>query len=625
MTAQQDVKLGLNIAYQATGVYTTAMTMAEQYLFEQAAEYAIVELGLTGTAVAQYANQAAAVALPTSGVVSTISSYLPYIGAGLAIYDAVTGKIHGGDQALLAASAIATAFVPALWPAMAFFAVPMMLSRPDIDNHVYVHNPELEVVHIDEEGNYYLYDTSTQEEKGKIFTDSMNHVDDHGNVGRGSLIKFNPETNKITRGHIGYGINTKPLGGGSNRHGQQLTLEQTKELFTTGQCTITYENYEKSRKSSLSSPRQETGYYSKTETLYLNPETDKEYSARIDAWKTSDKNFDYLKPVRRKDGFIHWHAPDSFNPELKFMGGRGASGMYNVRALQAELYNKVLLPNNLVPPTQWESITVGGIDYLVDPSGAVADAGGMIVGGMDLETGQISSLQSLGRLKYNSHGQIQGGQDNPVMGIVDQMPPADFFTASTVSDIDRQDNIGEQENDEPWPKDPTLWEEEPNEELIDNRIRIGPGMNELVSSELRNRIILGQGFGRQITPYQLLKQTAEQPQEINDMALPPFLQKQISGPGGRPGNIQNRLGRPQLVGGSPLMTSGNRQGPVPGIPGGESPVALGSGGGPGTLQAPGGSGLDALLGGKGRPGGNKSSLETVLGILRQLVNSGQLR
>jgi hypothetical protein len=588
--------------------------MLQQHAFEQALIQA-AEMGLAGTAATQFANQAAA-SVPTSGVAAGLSSYLPYIGAGLAAYNAVTGKIHGGDQALLAAATVATAWNPALWPAMAFFAVPMMLNRPDVDNHVYVHNPELEVVHVDQEGNYYLYDTSTQTEKNKCFVEEMNHADDHGNLGRGSLIKFNPETNKITRGHIGLVHDTKGARGRGTKGTIMLTLEQTRELFASGVVEVPYEKYDKEKK----------GYIQTTEKIYLNPETDEEFNARVVAMKADGTFQKGREPSQRKKGFIRWHSPDSFNPEIKFMGGRGASGMYNVRALQAELYNKVLLPNGLVPPVPWEPITIGDVEYLMDPSGTVATTDGMIVGSTDLETGQVSSIQSRGRLKYNSKGRIRGGQENPIIGMVDQLPPADFFQTPTpptdgVTGLDdpNQPLWPEETTDglapPSWTDDPTLWEEEP-----DDRIRVGPGTNNFTSPGLRNRIILGQGPDRQASPQQALQQTL---QEDKNMALPPFLQRfmqQQQGP---------RTMNPQNMGG---VNAGPGRPGVNVGPGGPQPINTPGPGGPQTMNpqnmggvntGPGGpEQIMSLLGGGPK---NKSSLEAVLSILRQLVNSGQLR
>lgn len=462
---------------------------------------------------------------------TSVGTWLPYIGAGLAAYQAITKGIHGGQQGLAAASFASMPWTgPYGLAAGAFYSIPKMLGRgPNYDEHIHLHEPDLELIHQDEEGNYYLYDNSEQRELLGSGAPFGTHIGKLNSLkyGQGSLIKYNPETNKISVGNLGYYGRFEPNNQNKKCGENHLSLDQTKELFETGQTTFIHKHY----------PRRKN----------------KDQTPRI-----TDKVFDLAD--------IKW---SDFNPENGLgLGGRGSQSFYNMPSLQAQLYNEVLMPGGFAPPPETQSITAGGQQYQTDSSRAVFDSNNRLIGQIN-NSGQIQTFQKeSNRISYGDIDEstsLGNVGTSTLLGNVDNWDQVKqsfpSFSPDAVSQVS-----GEQLSDaKPIPTIPQI-SPEPTPGLPDFLMPTTfPGIstkstqkptqaqpeNELPSFSMPSPLNFNQG--------------------VQNMALPPFLQNRLSSmpgqgiPGGgmtrgNPSDVQG-LARllQQLVGG----TTGTRL-PMPG-------------------------------------------------------------
>ena len=155
MSIKENIDVDAGTAYQGLGAYAAASNIATAQTFE-AGYAAALEMGLEGTAATQYANAAAEGAELARA--STVGKWLPWIGAGLAVYDWASGDITGESTVQLGAT-LATMAVLALGVVTIPAAVSsymMAQGRAHSENYVRIVESSLELVHKDENGNYYL-------------------------------------------------------------------------------------------------------------------------------------------------------------------------------------------------------------------------------------------------------------------------------------------------------------------------------------------------------------------------------------------------------------------------------------------------------------------------------------
>jgi len=167
---------------QGLGAYNTANTVLIQRAFQQGLQEA-AEMGLSGTAATQYANQAAEGA-GLAGA-SSVGEWIPWVGTGLAAYNFAkdpSGRtaFDLGGMAVWAATGNPAAIVVGV--GMGIFSHFMSKHAQkkwakNLKPRVSWRNPELETIHIDNEGNYYLQDTGQNQAR--------------------VLLRYNPGTNKL--------------------------------------------------------------------------------------------------------------------------------------------------------------------------------------------------------------------------------------------------------------------------------------------------------------------------------------------------------------------------------------------------------------------------------------------
>jgi hypothetical protein len=193
--------------YQGLGVYSAYSSMAMEQAFQQGLQ-AAAEMGLTGTAATQYANQAAQNAQMAGA--GSIGSWLPYIGLGLSAYDFLKDPSYEGAWHIANFAGMAFA-----GPAAPIFAVLGALTlgvqyyssqkNKHKKHYIYWHTPVLDVVGQDDNGWTYLYDTNSSltDEGVRFGTDAAYQASyGRGFTGgpkRGFFLRYNPATNELQR------------------------------------------------------------------------------------------------------------------------------------------------------------------------------------------------------------------------------------------------------------------------------------------------------------------------------------------------------------------------------------------------------------------------------------------
>jgi hypothetical protein len=400
-------------AYNAANNAIVGSSVYQNYIFQNAYQQAI-EMGLEGTVATQYANNVLENSTALIGA-EQVGKWLPFIGAGLIAYNAIENGIHTGQQGLMTGASLAatlgsgTFLGPLGWAAMALWRIPSLIRGPNVDRHIYWYQPDLEVIYKDDEGNYYLYDHNT------INEDPVAREVHRGQIGKtanndynsGTLIKYNPETNEMYRGNIGYKVKDS----GINTVWGVLTAEQVKKLLESGEITYENETYHPAK------------YYRPEET----------------GWFPSTGHFSIED--------LNW---TEFDPRIKYGASiEGGQAFYNMPLLQSQIYNEVLLPYDLAPKVEGTPITINDEQYFLGSSGEITDTNGELIGFVDTETGQANSFKTNYRTRWG-HSGIQEPTNVSIGNIDNWEEVKPLLDEETNFQLD-QDNP--QDSDTPEPED----------------------------------------------------------------------------------------------------------------------------------------------------------------------------
>jgi hypothetical protein len=139
---------------------------------------------------------------------------------------------------------------------------------------------------------------------------------------------------------------------------------------------------------------------------------------------------------------------EKFNPQLD----QGEVGAYGVEkpyilatvadmpAIQAQIYNQVLLPEGYAPPPDIEKpINVHGKEYYVDDAGMVYRSNGQIAGLYDSETNSVKNLAQRGKVRLHTDGRIDEAPRETIAEVTDApayVPSDDVIVMSGLGEFD---------------------------------------------------------------------------------------------------------------------------------------------------------------------------------------------
>ena len=376
LTAEDIVTSGRNVAE----AYSTGASWLEKLLFKRGLQQA-AKLGLTGTAATQYANQAASNAWTQAG--ETVGEWLPYVGFGYSAYK--LAKDFSPKAAWNTAALGLASFANPVFAAPAAIGGIVSYLRGQKAKHAkhyaYWHTPKFEIIGQDKDGWTYLYDTNFQfhEGAGRAFREKKGPSHDTDQTG--FILRYNPQTNELQK--MDMGIYGRKLGKG--HHYYTMTPEEAK-AWISGEKPILKRTYQyKIKANAKYDPEKRcisrggridksgSSVYCRDVPLTITPE-DKGYpSYSENKWKTIDLGHNLQNNEKRDPVYM------------------------DPAAFQAEIYNKVLVPQGYVdkPSVEkgWSPATIGGQEYLISKDGYVADpATGQLRGTVEEGTGQVVDL-----------------------------------------------------------------------------------------------------------------------------------------------------------------------------------------------------------------------------------------
>jgi len=400
-------------AYQGLGAYTAASEALAQRAFQEALKKA-TEMGLSGTAATQYANQAAQDAQLAGS--SSIGSWLPYIGLGLSAYDFLKDPSHEGawNVANFAGMAFAGPMAP-MYAALEALTLGVQYYSSQKNKHkkhyIYWHTPVLDVVGQDDEGWVYLYDTNSSltDEGDKFGTDEEINALKSGQQSDYSRLEDVDSGERLAAYYSSFGrnITSNPMQQGRQNF---MPKEEFDEAFDI-----------------------ERGFL-----LRYNPATNK--LQRIEGRINSEEDFEkYLSSGEWKDVDLsqNWNERTDADPVL-----------FDPSALQSEIFNKVLIPQGYVdkPSVEsgWQPVTIGDKEYLMNQDGYLADAGsGYLLGAVNPEDGQVldfygtkgkDRIRKDDRGKFSKDSEIQQG-GRAYLGYIDNWNQAKQFLSNRSDDV----------------------------------------------------------------------------------------------------------------------------------------------------------------------------------------------